>query len=1651
MKRKHIITLIFAAFCPMIFSAYGQKQAQMPEHPSEHSSQHHGHISFIENGGQWEEFIKFKSEMRGGALFFEQNKVTYLFVDPEYLEKMQAAKFSSPPVALDTVVTCYAYRMNFLRANEHSIIEGVQPLVKYLNYYIGNDPKKWASEVKQYEQIRYRQLYKGIDLLFYEHDHAYKYEFIVEVGANPDAIRMQYEGADKISLKKKNLSIKVGKHETIEFSPVAYQLSENGEKEAVECRFVVDGKEVYFALEKYDANKPLIIDPQLIFASYSGSTADNWGSTATYDNSGNLYGAGIASNVSGILPRLYPTTLGAFQVNNAGDWDIAITKFRFDGTQAIFSTYLGGSGADFPHSMIVNDADELYVFSTTSSSNFPTTTNAYQTAFGGGSSCSPVGGVYYTAGADVAISRFNANGTALLSSTYFGTNGNDGLNMSYWLAYNYADQIRGEIQLDASGNVYIASATNSSNLPTSPGAFSYGGGQDGFIAKFSYNLQNLIWCTYLGGSGDDAIYSMKMDNVGNIYVCGGTTSSNFPISSGAVISPTQPGDRDGFIAKIAPSGTLLLASTYYGRSGYDQVYLIDLDKRDNIVVVGQTSTNSSSWVSNAAWSNGNGQFISKLSNNLTNIIWSTSFGNSSSGPNLSPAALMVDQCGDIHVTGWGSTLFAGTGLTLSGMPTYNPIQATFDSDGFYFMSISGDASNLKFASTFGGLSSQEHVDGGTSRYDKRGCVYQSLCAGCHGNNDFPVTPNVVGPTNNSGLCNMGVIKMDFILGTVVADFSMPPTACAYIPINYLNRSKEYSNATKYFWSFGDGATDTVKDPTHTYLTAGTYTVTLIVTDTSSCNYADTLSKQIIISNNKSDTLPDLNICKGDFTRLLGILPPTTDPNVTCTWYPPTGLDNPNSCNPAFKDTVSRIYTLIRETALCSDTFRQRANVISLAPPKNIELTRCKGDTLLFATDTSGQIDSYVWSSNPFFSDTLNKLVTSPYINLIVNQSVTYYLRRTKSVCEARDTLKINASSFDLLLEQPPTICFGDTVELNVTTQNSVNSSSYTYQWQPTGSIAGNSRISNPLAIPQKSTYFSVSVTNRQMCVMKDSVLVNVIVLVPNIIVNQISCYGLTDGSISINMSGGDMPYSYRWFHTAADTSYLRNLQKGLYRVQVTDSNNCRIDTSIAIIEPPALSLALQNIVDTVFCDEICSGQVLAVASGGTPPYSFNWITGDTTALLDSLCAGKYTLWLKDSRGCRDTIIFEVNDTSSMEVDWTSEPASCFDECNGNVQIVIIEAVPPCRYIWKTGDTTDFVDSLCRGTYDISVIDDQHCTRRIFAVVDSPPPIVVDSSIIIHPYCRKEDGGSILVYIGGGTPPYTYFWDGNLGTNSLTDLRDARGYVLTIVDSNGCMMIDTLFLLDFDTLSIQYQTNNIPCFDVCNGSATAIAAGGLPPYFYVWTDDGKTTPTIKNLCAGEYEVTVYDFYNCFTTAVVPVFVDTTLFPTSVRAWSDSATIYRSQSTTIYGSDYGNKFDYTWSPNDYLNTTKGTKAVSTPLNTIIYTYKASDTNGCEIIDTLLITVLDVICEDPYIFVPNAFSPNGDGLNDILYVRGNVLEKVDFAIYDRWGEKLFETKDKNIGWDGTFRGKPCSPDVYVYYLDANCIGGERYQHKGNVTLIR
>ncbi len=581
--------------------------------------------------------------------------------------------------------------------------------------------------------------------------------------------------------------------------------------------------------------------PTLIFASYSGSETDNWGYSATFDAVGNLYGAGIAFDDG------YPITLGAFQT----DWatapgvyvaDITISKFTSDGTSLIYSTYLGGSGEDLPYSIIVNSSNELIVYGATGSSNFPTTAGAYDLTFNGGVAELVDYVLNFTAGSDAYIAKFNVDGSDLIGSTFFGGSKNEALNTGV-ISYNYGDHARGEVNLTEDENILIASCTRSNNLPTSADAFQpgFGGLQDGFIAQFNSALTNLVWSSYIGGSADDGVYSIKPQLDGDFLICGGTSSVDFSTTAGVISPAYAGGTADGFVTIVSSDASELTASTYIGTSDYDQSYLVDFDASNFIYIMGQTQGDFP--VIGDVYTNPGGtQFISKLKSDLSDFEFSSVFGSGSSQVNISPTAFLVDNCGNIFVCGWGGAVnqsFNFSTGSVDGMETTpDAFQSTTDGDDFYLGVFEENMSALFYATFFGGPASDEHVDGGTSRFDKQGVVYHAVCAGCGSFDDFPTTEGVVSNTNNSANCNLGVFKFSLAPPATSASFEVDPTeGCVPLEVTVNNGS---INADFYAWDFGDGTTSTLENPVYTYDTPGTYQLTLIASVDDGCGISDTV-------------------------------------------------------------------------------------------------------------------------------------------------------------------------------------------------------------------------------------------------------------------------------------------------------------------------------------------------------------------------------------------------------------------------------------------------------------------------------------------------------------------------------------------------------------------------------------------------------------------------------------------------------------------------------------------------------------------------------------------------------------------------------------------------------------------------------------------
>lgn len=788
-------------------------------------------------------------ELASGALFFEKDRISWHLIDPKSVAHQIGRENHNHGGSEDKHEAIhFLFQSVFVNANPKSTKKAVAPRTHFRNYIRGNDPSQWSPRVQLYQQLSYINLYQGIDVTYYGHEDYLKYDFIVHPGADPKQIITKYTENISVYVKNNELILDAPTGELKELKPYAYQIV-NGRQEEIPCHFVVEDQKVSFKLGSYDQSKTLVIDPQIVFSSYTGSTADNWGFTATYDKFGNLYGGGIVFEVG------YPVTSNNIQSTFnrppgrfAESCDIGLSVFDPSGASLLYSTYIGGADYDQPQSMIVNSKNELVIYGTTGSSDFPIPSNGFETTHKKGPK-KDVNGYEIVNGADIFIIKLNQQGNSIIGGTFLGGTQSDGPNFDIYS--NYGDLSRGEVVVDNNDDIYVASSSNSSGFPTTFGVSqpTKNAGQDAVVFKLNDNLTNLIWSTFYGGSGADAGYSLKVNTNGDVYVCGGTRSTDLANTSGALHSSIM-GGTDGFIARFDGTTGVLKRTTYIGTPSYDQTFLLDNDKFGSIYVFGQTK--GSYPISANTWTQGSGQFIHKLSRDLSSTGFSTMFGSTGGTGhiNIVPTAFNIDDCLNILLSGWGgitNTRANHNGGNTHNMPlTNNAYQSTTDGSDFYFLVLTKNAQLMSYATYFGG-NSQEHVDGGTSRFSQDGVIYQAVCAGC-GQLTFPTTPGAYSRSNGSSNCNLGVIKVDFdifLKSDATINWSTDvDTNCNTLNVKFTNMSQQ---ADAYLWDFGNGTTSTDVHPTTSYNTFGKYTVALVAFDTI-CDVTDTA--YLTIDHNK---------------------------------------------------------------------------------------------------------------------------------------------------------------------------------------------------------------------------------------------------------------------------------------------------------------------------------------------------------------------------------------------------------------------------------------------------------------------------------------------------------------------------------------------------------------------------------------------------------------------------------------------------------------------------------------------------------------------------------------------------------------------------------------------------------------------------------
>ena len=324
-----------------------------------HSHDHIEHVAqleFIQNNGQWNSNAQFMAELNGGRVWMESGGFTYDFLNPKHVERMHEENHGDQPYSATSLLDAHVFKMHFL-GNKEPIINGNLKQTLYHNYFIGNDRSKWASKAPLFHEVVYKELYKNIGLTAYSHAGNFKYDYHVFNGGDPDQIRFTYEGADDVSLRNGNLVITTSVGDIIEQAPYAYQVV-GARRIGVMCEYIEAENGVYgfFFPNGFNPVFKLVIDPTVIAATYSGSTSSVYGHTATYDAAGYIYSGGAGFSGGG-----YPTTTGAYQENPAGSREYTITKYNPDGSAQIWATHLGGISSDYPHSMVVNDSNQLYI------------------------------------------------------------------------------------------------------------------------------------------------------------------------------------------------------------------------------------------------------------------------------------------------------------------------------------------------------------------------------------------------------------------------------------------------------------------------------------------------------------------------------------------------------------------------------------------------------------------------------------------------------------------------------------------------------------------------------------------------------------------------------------------------------------------------------------------------------------------------------------------------------------------------------------------------------------------------------------------------------------------------------------------------------------------------------------------------------------------------------------------------------------------------------------------------------------------------------------------------------------------------------------------------------------------------------------------
>ena len=894
--------------------------------------------------------------------------------------------------------------------------------------------------------------------------------------------------------------------------------------------------------------------------------------------------------------------------------------------------------------------------------------------------------------------------------------------------------------------------------------------------------------------------------------------------------------------------------------------------------------------------------------------------------------------------------------------------------------------------------------------------------------------------------------------------------------------------------------------------AATTIYNLTVTSASGCTSTD----QVVVTVNPlpvANAGPDASVCIGSNITLNAS---ASSGNQPLFYHWNNGINSTSQVVSPVSTTTYNLTVTSTDGCTSSDQVAITLNPLPLANA-GPDAAICSGaNVTLSAFASSGSPPlSYHWSNGV---NTVSQVV-SPVITTVYNLTVT-----SGSGCTSSDQVNITVKPLPVANAGPDAaICFGSFTTLSANASSGAPPLSY--HW------SNGVNMASQIIAPSSTTTYAVIVTDANSCTSQDNVIITVF---PHPTVSIASTMpencDQSNGGITITVSGGALPYLYRW--NTNPNQYTQNiygLQQGVYMVTVTDNNNCTAVSTGAITSIPGPVIA------GVISDETCAGSgngfIAVTVNGPTMPFTYHWSTGSNSQLISSLQGGVYSLTVTDAAGCTDTALFNVGTHPAINLTTSSLDSHC-GHSDGKAFVNATGGSGAYSYLWSNLQTSQNLINLHAGTYTVTVTDG-FCTSTASVTLGTLPGPTASITNPVNETCSSSNAGALAV-AGGGVPGYTYHWNTSPAQVTATLQNVHAGYyAVTITDVNGCVATNSVNLTNSPppTASIT-STTQADC-GLADGSAVLAASGGTPPYNYYWSSTPpQTTEILTNVPDGTYFVTVTDVNGCSTrvTAVI-----TKKPGPTASIISQNEICYQSNgSATVTASGGTGNYTYLWNNGQTTATATGLSSgnysvtisdggcsatasasvSSTPVpdagftanpklltvmegpvifndnstgnivnwwwdfgdgsasgsgtyNTHPYpnvgtypvTLIVTDNNGCKdtIMDTIKVT--DVFS----FYIPNAFTPNGDGVNDVFSPKGISVDPDNFNMYifDRWGNLMYHTsiwyeaEEKCEGWNGTednmYGFDRAVIDVYVYKIFAKEISGPMHEYYGKVVLAK